>query len=416
MASKRLLIYSGHGEIAAGDARYIIDLISFLSAQHYDLRVWSDAGTPFAQRLQEWLRVGIRPVEYLRTFPPIGRESQAFRLASVRGSTRFLYSWLSLRYLRAKLENAWILLPKLWHARRQADIFWVNNGGYPGKEAGLVAVVLARMLRFKRIVMTIHNVPPARRWFRPSDFFYDRLVPAACDLIVVPSQNVRHDLVERRGFPPSKLRVIYCGLEDSETPAAALVQECRIALGATPQDRVILMTGSLDERRKGHEVLIDAIGRLPLAIRDRLKVWVVGGGSLQRVAELETRIRILGLEQKIRLLGHRTDIALLNHASDLAVVPSLAQEATPYTLKEAARAGRPVVTTRAGGCPEGVIEGETGLLTEPGNADQLATAMQQLLESDRKRLQMGVGARQLFIHRFLLAARAQEHLEVLDGY
>jgi glycosyltransferase involved in cell wall biosynthesis len=74
--------------------------------------------------------------------------------------------------------------------------------------------------------------------------------------------------------------------------------------------------------------------------------------------------------------------------ADLCVVPSL-WDNSPNTVYEAMAAAKAVVATRVGGIPELVIDGETGLLVEPGDASQLADAIVKLISNDSLRRQMG---------------------------
>lgn len=77
---------------------------------------------------------------------------------------------------------------------------------------------------------------------------------------------------------------------------------------------------------------------------------------------------------KVEWLGHRSRaevLALMTHAAML-IVPSESYEASPLTIIEAFAAGCPVVTTRLGTMAEMVTDGVTGLLFEPGDADDLA--------------------------------------------
>ena len=69
---------------------------------------------------------------------------------------------------------------------------------------------------------------------------------------------------------------------------------------------------------------------------------------------------------------------------DVLVAPSV-REPAGTVLLEAMAAGTPVVATRVGGLPEVVLDGETGLLVEPGSPEALAHAVLRVL-AERERM------------------------------
>jgi glycosyltransferase involved in cell wall biosynthesis len=63
----------------------------------------------------------------------------------------------------------------------------------------------------------------------------------------------------------------------------------------------------------------------------------------------------------------------------VVVVPSVVADACPTVVLEAMAAGRPVVATTSGGIVDLVVEGETGLLVRPGDAEALAGALDRIV-------------------------------------
>ena len=93
-----------------------------------------------------------------------------------------------------------------------------------------------------------------------------------------------------------------------------------------------------------------------------VRFLVVGDGILRN--ELETLSEELGIAKKIILCGHRDDIAEILAASNVLVSASRAEHFGRVIIEAMAMA-KPVVGTRAGGVPEIVADGLSGILVEP---------------------------------------------------
>ncbi len=98
-------------------------------------------------------------------------------------------------------------------------------------------------------------------------------------------------------------------------------------------------------------------------------------------------------------LGH-DELLSLYPAVQFAVLPSVGPEALSRVPIEAAMAGRPTIGARAGGIPEEILDGETGLLVDRGDPDALARAMLRLLEDRALCDKLGEGARRFVAERF----------------
>jgi glycosyltransferase involved in cell wall biosynthesis len=101
------------------------------------------------------------------------------------------------------------------------------------------------------------------------------------------------------------------------------------------------------------------------------------------------------VENRVTFTGFiaHSELANLLRQADIFVQPSVWGEPFPLSVIEAMTAGLPVVASRAGGLPEAVVDGKTGLLVEPNNPTALADAMLQLLADKNEARQMGaVGA------------------------
>ena len=136
---------------------------------------------------------------------------------------------------------------------------------------------------------------------------------------------------------------------------------------------------------KGHRYLIEA---MPLILKEvpDARLVIAGDGELEPV--LRTQLKEHHLEKQVILAGFRLDVWSLVRACDLFVLSSVT-EGLGTSLLDAMAASLAVVATRAGGIPEVVVDGVTGLLVAPRNVERLAGAIIRLLTDASLRQQMG---------------------------
>jgi glycosyltransferase involved in cell wall biosynthesis len=141
---------------------------------------------------------------------------------------------------------------------------------------------------------------------------------------------------------------------------------------------------------KAYDVLLQALAML--AAEGRQFELLLAGEGPER-ARLEEMRKTLGLEAQVKLLGGVEDVPGLFAGAHLLAHPSRS-EGLSNTILEAMAEGLPVVAARAGGTPEIVEDGCTGLLTPPGCPETLARAMGQLLDDPALRGRIGGAALQ----------------------
>lgn len=119
----------------------------------------------------------------------------------------------------------------------------------------------------------------------------------------------------------------------------------------------------------------------------------------------------LGLEHRVRFLGPRepAELAALYQEADLLVLPSRA-EALPTVLTEAMLCGMPIIATRVGGIPEQL--GPYGLLVDPGDAGQLAAAIDRVLSNHAVYQDRGEAMSRYASAKFSTESMATRHLEL----
>lgn len=191
-------------------------------------------------------------------------------------------------------------------------------------------------------------------------------------------------------YPGARAGVVYCpvefetGTRNSEKRAAL-----RRQLG-TPADDVVVVQASRMEAWKGHRLLLDAVGRL----RDLpgWTLWIAGGA--QRPEEqtylhsLKAQAETLGIATKVRFLGQRNDVRDLLAVADIHCQPNLGAEPFGITFIEAMMAQLPVVTCRLGAASE-IVDESCGIICEPGDVGDLASALRRLIGQPETRKRLG---------------------------
>jgi glycosyltransferase involved in cell wall biosynthesis len=144
---------------------------------------------------------------------------------------------------------------------------------------------------------------------------------------------------------------------------------------------------------KGQRVLLDAAAEVLRTERD-VAFLVCGfpGPNQAYRRELERRAESLGIADRFRIAGWPGDIADVWATVDVHAHPSLL-DSSPIAIHESMALGLPAVVTSAGGIPELVIDGETGLVVPPGDARALAAAIRRLLGDADTARRLGAGAR-----------------------
>ena len=160
---------------------------------------------------------------------------------------------------------------------------------------------------------------------------------------------------------------------------------------ADKDNTYILYTGRL-ETRKG---LVDLVESAKYVCQryPGIKFVLSGKGTIE--GYLKRLVNNLGLEGNFHFVGYVDRDALLEYYQNAAiyVLPSY-YEGLPATLLEAMSCGIPPVATAVEGTSEVIIDGETGLLVPPRNAEKLAEAMLKLLDDEEARKQIGLKARE----------------------
>jgi len=165
---------------------------------------------------------------------------------------------------------------------------------------------------------------------------------------------------------------------DTERFAVAADRQAFRKEFAVPDDAIVIAAAGQLIPRKGHRYLLQAIEGLHDS-HPQIRLIVFGEGYLNN--QLRAQAASLGLGDIVQLAGFRDDLDDLMGCFDIFAHPALAEGLGVATLKAAA-AGVPVVGFGAGGIPEAVIDGETGILVQPENVAALQDAIAALIDAE----------------------------------
>jgi glycosyltransferase involved in cell wall biosynthesis len=272
------------------------------------------------------------------------------------------------------------------HSRRGAD--WL--GGLAARLAGVPCVLTRRV-----------DNPESRAVAALKYRLFDRVVAISAAV---------QSALENAGVPAGKLARVHSAVD-----AAAVASDCdRAAFRAAfelPADGPVLGMVAQFIPRKGHRLLLEALPRV-LERHPATHVVLFGQGPLQD--EVRRLAEAAGLAGRLRFAGFRAELPRLYACLDLLVHPASA-EGLGVALLEAGAAGVPAVACRAGGVPEVVLDGESGLLVAPGDAAALAEAITRLLDSADLRTQYGAAARRHVASSFSVAAMVAGYEAIYGG-
>jgi glycosyltransferase involved in cell wall biosynthesis len=168
-------------------------------------------------------------------------------------------------------------------------------------------------------------------------------------------------------------------------------------------DNIVFTFAGAIGYRKGIHHIVRAFSEVIIKIPNALLV-IAGSGEYEK--EIETEIKKLNLDHhiiRIPWLSHQ-QLPKLLEASDVFLYPSISydgwEEQFGYSMAEASLMEVPVITTRSGSIDEVVLAGQTGILIEPDNADDLASAMIELGRNKELRESLGKKGREFITTNF----------------
>ncbi|MFC2171186.1 glycosyltransferase family 4 protein [Acidobacteriota bacterium] len=230
------------------------------------------------------------------------------------------------------------------------------------------------------------------KWIRcPIHIVCGRITAGLSNRIIVPSSRTGREIAFDYKVDPQKIEVINNGVA-LETKAEEENGDGDLPLVVSKNKTTFIFVGRF-RIRKGLQYAIEAF-RLARQRKKDMQLILVGGGEQDR--SLRRLVEKTGSEGEVYFAGRmkREDLFRLFKACHVFVMPSL-YEGFPVAILEAMLYGMPICASRVSGIPEAVKHGETGLLHEVGNVEQLAGHMIDVAENKELREEMGKKGRSL---------------------
>ena len=222
---------------------------------------------------------------------------------------------------------------------------------------------------------------------------------ASCEWLVTCSAANRNHLAELA--PAGRIGLVYHGLDLARFPHSPADRRPRD--GRDPADPIVILSVGRLVEKKGTDVLLEALARLPGGLHWRFVH--AGGGPLRR--KLERRARSLGIASRVTWRGALPQDALLEEycAADIFALASRIarngdRDGLPNVLMEAQSQGLPCLATRVAAIPELIEDGITGVLVPPESHDARAGALAALISDPGRRRSLGRAGRARLGARF----------------
>lgn len=218
---------------------------------------------------------------------------------------------------------------------------------------------------------------------RACKWLWNRLPFITADRVFAVSNFVAQRLTLKAQVPKAKITVIHNGIDTARF------------LPAQGEPRTIFV-GCRADQHKGVAVLIEACALLKERGVDFSVRYAGNGPDFNPLAD---RVLQLGLQDRFTFLGYLKDISQEMRQASIVAIPANWGDACPSAVLEAMACGKSIVATRAGGIPELIEDGVSGLLVPPGNVKALADALERVL-SDPDAGSLGVAARARAVRHF----------------
>lgn len=235
------------------------------------------------------------------------------------------------------------------------------------------------------------------RFFR----IVEKLTHPLVDAWITNSAIAKTTLVTKCGIPPSKIHVIYNGLESFPNNVPAL------------NDRPMkILTVANISPRKGYIEYLEVVREVTSVIPGAQFIFV---GRDDMNGKLASAVTELKLQDNVTCEGFLKDVTDLYSRSRIFVLPSLWNEGCPTAILEAMSYSIPCIAFSIDGIPELVEDDRQGLLCERGNYSKMSAAILDLLTDTEKSKMLGEEGLKRVKNHFSLGETTKKHIQVFEN-
>jgi sugar transferase (PEP-CTERM/EpsH1 system associated) len=271
--------------------------------------------------------------------------------------------------------------------------------------------LVARLLSRRPAVLFTEHGRHQPDYPRRKRILANRLLLQRRDRVVAVGEAVRQALIVNEGIPAPRIQVVYNGVDFEQFAHRPAERDCvRRELGLADDELVVIQVARLDYL-KDHQTAIRTLGRVCRSL-PRVRLVLVGEGP--EMPRIEAQIQEKGLAGRVLFVGLRKDVPRLLQAADLFLLTSTS-EGIPLTVIEAMATGLPVVSTRVGGLPEMLEDGESGFLAPAGDDAGLASAILRLSGDPDFRKRVGQRGRERALASFSEANMVERYRALYQG-
>ena len=207
--------------------------------------------------------------------------------------------------------------------------------------------------------------------------FYHRFIYRSIDRFLVITKKLYAEAQQYLPLEKEKLQLLYHGVSDVEPRDPSVCEKLYLDNDIPGPGFKILLPGRI-EYYKGQHTLIEAVAQLQTRGFD-VEVALLGHVMDKAYfGNLQEKITAVGLQKKVHYLGFVEKPTLIYGCFNVVVLTTYS-ETFGLVLVEAMKSGVAVIGTNAGGVPEIIEHEKTGMLFEPGNANELADCLQKMI-------------------------------------
>jgi lipopolysaccharide heptosyltransferase II len=238
--------------------------------------------------------------------------------------------------------------------------------------------------------------------------------------VIVSSNAIAKHMVEDFAVPEGRVRLIPRGVDLEQFRFSQKRQDVSASSSGyrtgRAQNTTRFTVGVIGRLTpiKGHKYFLLALAKLRRTL-PRIRGLIVGDASPGKEGykeELKMLTRRLSLDRYVDFVGRESDVPGILSRLDILVLPTITQEAFGRVIIEAGATGVPVIATRVGGVLDIIQDGVNGILVDPKDPADLASAMMKLFNDPELAQRLVLAARKNVEEKFSLGQMVEKTINV----